>query len=302
LDASKQLDRVPEVAEAVRDGQLSAAQAVMVTEAAAAAPEQQAGLLEAAGRESLTGLREHCARVKAAALPDADARHAAVHHTRCLRKRSCPDGASELTYRSTPEEVAEIWATAQAFADRAFKAARASGVQESAEAYLADGLLAMARHAGGKDGSEPGVVRPVPKDIVVRIDWTALLRGSVRTGEVCEICGIGPVPVSVVDAMISSGDAFLHAVVTKGRDVVNVAHLGRRPNAWQRSALLWHDPVCTEPGCHQRARLEADHVIPWAVSNQTVTDQLQWLCRYHHRQKTRTDLEHIRAAQSGAGP
>jgi hypothetical protein len=99
--------------------------------------------------------------------------------------------------------------------------------------------------------------------------------------------------------MTNSGDAFLHAVVTKGRDVVNVAHLGRRPNAWQRSALLWQDPVCTEPGCHQRARLEADHVIPWATTQLTHTDQLQWLCRFHHRQKTETDVQLIRTARGG---
>jgi hypothetical protein len=282
----------------VREGRLSSPQAVAVTDAAAAAPDQQANLLEAAGRESLTGLREHCARVKAAALGDAEARHAAVHKARCLRKRSCADGASELHYRSTPEEVAEIWSVAQAFADRAFKTARASGVHDPAETYLADGLLAMARQASS-NGNDPTMAQPVPKDVVVRIDWTALLRGCTGNGEVCEIAGVGPVPVSVVEAMINSGDAFLHAVVTKGRDVVNVAHLGRRPNTWQRSALLWQDPVCTEPGCHQRARLEADHVVPWATTQLTQTDQLQWLCRFHHRRKTETDVQLIRTARGG---
>lgn len=43
--------------------------------------------------------------------------------------------------------------------------------------------------------------------------------------------GVGPVPVGVVREMIASGDVFLAAIVTKGKDVVNVAHLGRRPSA-----------------------------------------------------------------------
>jgi hypothetical protein len=85
--------------------------------------------------------------------------------------------------------------------------------------------------------------------------------------------------------------------------VVNVAHLGRRPNAWQRSALLWHDPVCAAPGCYQCVRLEADHVVPWAASKVTLTSLLQWQCRFHHRQKTESDLHTVRAAKAaGAGP
>ncbi len=37
--------------------------------------------------------------------------------------------------------------------------------------------------------------------------------------------------------------------MTKGHDVVNVAHLGRRPNAHQQSALDWLFPVCAAEGC-----------------------------------------------------
>src|SRR5690606_19763596 len=92
---------------------------------------------------------------------------------------------------------------------------------------------------------------------------------------------------------------FLRAVVTRGRDVLNVAHLGRRPDAWQRSALLWQDPVCAEPGCHQRARLEADHVIPWTASKVTLASLLQWQCRFHHWRKTIRDMADVAAGRSG---
>ncbi|MGE3834019.1 MAG: HNH endonuclease signature motif containing protein [Acidimicrobiia bacterium] len=193
--------------------------------------------------------------------------------------------------------MAEIWSVVSAHADRAFRAARSSGTWESQEAYLADGLLqacrASVRSSGGQ--GQPAPVRP--RDGVVRIDWIALSRGWATDGEVSEIAGIGPVPVPVVRAMFESGDVFLRAVVTVGRDVVNVAHLGRRPSAWQRSALLWHDPVCTVDGCDQRSRLEADHVVPWTTSKVTRTGELQWLCRHHHRLKTATDM----AAVAGGG-
>ncbi|MGQ0520445.1 MAG: hypothetical protein ACT4PX_04725, partial [Actinomycetota bacterium] len=71
---------------------------------------------------------------------------------------------------------------------------------------------------------------PRAMKVLVRIDWDALVRGWPIEGEVCEIAGLGPVAVSVVRAMIESGDAFLAAVVTKGVDVATVAHLGRRPS------------------------------------------------------------------------
>jgi hypothetical protein len=89
----------------------------------------------------------------------------------------------------------------------------------------------------------------VPKEVIVRVDWDALVRGWPVEGEVCEVPGIGPVPVSLVRAMVESGDAVLKAVVTRGTDVVNVAHLRRQPSAVQRTALRWLDLVCVEPGC-----------------------------------------------------
>ncbi|HVF13852.1 MAG TPA: hypothetical protein VM942_04585, partial [Acidimicrobiales bacterium] len=73
----------------------------------------------------------------------------------------------------------------------------------------------------------------------MRVDLPALLRGWPIEGEVCEIAGFGPVAVSALRDMIDSDDPFLAAVVTKGEKVLGVAHLGRRPNASQQTALQW---------------------------------------------------------------
>lgn len=101
--------------------------------------------------------------------------------------------------------------------------------------------------------------------------------------------------VSLIDDLLGSGDAILKAVVTRGRDVVNVVHLGRRPNAWQRTALLWQDPVCRTEGCGRRVHLEVDHVRPWAASKVTVLGWLQWKCRPCHRRRTEHDLRDLAA-------
>src|SRR5207302_1970499 len=80
-------------------------------------------------------------------------------------------------------------------------AARRAGRQEPAEAYAFDALLAMARAATGAPGARP------PVKVIVRIDHTALVRGHTVAGETCEMAGVGPVPVAVVEELM--GDAFL---------------------------------------------------------------------------------------------
>jgi hypothetical protein len=117
LEASKHLKALPVVSQAVASGLLSASQATVITDAAAVAPQAQTDLVAAAGRESLSELRDRCGRAKAAADREADTRHRRIHAARFLRKRACADGAAELSYRSTPEEVAEVFAVAERLAE-----------------------------------------------------------------------------------------------------------------------------------------------------------------------------------------
>jgi hypothetical protein len=118
----------------------------------------------------------------------------------------------------------------------------------------------------------------------VRADLAALVRGHLTTGEVCEIPGVGPVPVTEVRDLL--GDATLHLVLTNGSAVANVTHLGRGPTAAQRIALLWQSPACTREGCPHRAHLENDHRRPWADTHVTRLDGLDPLCGHDHDLKT----------------
>ena len=122
--------------------------------------------------------------------------------------------------------------------------------------------------------------------LIVRVDWDALVRGFPIDGELCEVAGLGPVPVAAVRAMIASGDAFLAAVVTKGVDVVGVAHLGRRPTAHQATALQWTSPQCTNTSCDAVFGLENDHREPWAETKVTLVGCMDPLCKHCHRLKT----------------
>ena len=129
--------------------------------------------------------------------------------------------------------------------------------------------------------------RAGPPKIIVRVDLEALLRGRATDGEVCEIAGFGPVAVSAVRDMIDSQDPFLAAVATRGERLVGVAHLGRRPNALQQTALQWLYPGCANESCSARARLDYDHRVDWAATHLTVLDLLDRLCQHCHALKTR---------------
>jgi hypothetical protein len=119
---------------------------------------------------------------------------------------------------------------------------------------------------------------------LLRIDAAALRRGRVEGGELCEIAGIGPVPISVARDLL--GEAIVKLVITRGVDVANVTHLGRGPTTAQKIALMWTNPTCTVEGCHRR-RIEYDHRKPWSQTRHTRLDELDPLCEFHHDLKTR---------------
>jgi len=283
IETARRLSHLPGVSAAARSGVLSAQQAAAVAGAVTADPGAEARLLRTATRSSLGELRDECARTRAAACPDPEARRRAIHDGRFLRSHTDAEGAWHLHVRNNPEVGAEILASLAPIRDRLFKAARAENHQEPAEAYAADALAELAR---GGSSAEPSRRRSGGVKVIARVDLQALLRGRPVAGEVCELVGCGPVAVSAVRDLIETGDPFLAAVVTRGEEVVGVAHLGRRATAAQQTALEWLYPTCAAEGCASTAFLENDHRVDWASSHVTIFDLLDRLCGHHHDLKT----------------
>ena len=239
-----------------------------------AAPE----LLALAKRGSLGELAEGAARARAAQV-GLEARREAVHRARGLRCYTDVAGTAHLHAQGRPEDVALVMAAIGPRADHAFAQARKEGRRERPEACSFDGLVALA--AGGGGSCSPRA------QVLFRVDYEAMLRGYPVGAEVCEVAGFGPVSTQAVLDTMDCGDPVLKAVVTKGHDVVSVAHLGRRPNAYQQTALDWMFPVCAAEGCGTRAaHLETDHRLEWAKSHSTVLGLLDRLCKFHHYRKT----------------
>jgi hypothetical protein len=278
IKTGERLEGQPEVAAAARSGELSAAQASMITQAAAANPQAQLGLLECAKTGSLGELRNHCAEVIAAADRHPDDRRRRIHKGRRLKVWNDLEGVAHLVARGNPEDIAQVMAAVEPLRDELFGAARREGRREAPEAYAFDALVALARR-GPKAGSGRA-------KIIVRVDLGALLRGYPLEEENCEIVGYGPVAPSAVLDLIDTGDPFLAAVATKGEKLLGVVHLGRRPRAAQQTALEWLYPACAVRGCSTQAFLQADHRLDWSKVHITVLDLLDRLCRHHHGLKT----------------
>ena len=280
LETARRLDELPATAEALRSGKLSAAQASEIASAAGDRPDVEAALVAAAGEESLPALQ--------AAVPGgAGRRHrrpgqttSVIRDGRYLRNWTDGEGALCLQARLCPDDGAKVLAAIEAYRPRIFATARADGRREPYQAYAADALVALAEGAGSGGGAKKG-----PGAMVhVRVDHAALVRGHTEEGETCDIPGVGPIPVASARAL--AADCILKVLVTKGVDVVAVAHGGRTIPAHVRSALEARDPVCVIPGCAERKGLEIDHLVPFAEGGPSTLDNLVRACHFHHGLKT----------------
>jgi hypothetical protein len=285
LESARRLPCLPAVEDAARCGELSAHQVAVITDAATADPGAEGRLLKQARNGSYGELRDECARTKAN-VTDLEERRRRIHRQRYLRIWTDTEGAALLQMRDNPEVVAGIMATLDPIRDELFENASKDGRRERIDAHSADALAELARRTDGAVRD----TRSRCTKILVRVDLAALLRGYPAGDETCEMAGYGPVPVSAIRDLMATEDPFLAAAVTRGEEVVGVAHLGRRPNAHQKTALEWLYPTCAVEGCNSLAYLEIDHRQDWSHTHVTIFELLDRYCGHHHDLKTRQEL------------
>ena len=279
LETSKQVEWLPATADAMRAGTLSVPKAEAIASAATVAPEAEAALLAGADAP-VAAVRDQCLQVKGV---DRDAAQARLHRDRRAREYPDGEGAWNLVARGTLEAGLAFRAEFEPIVNEMFEQARAEGRTETRDAYAFDALLEMARRAG-EPGTGTTKARSPRSMGLIRADIEALQRGSVEGDEVCEIAGLGPIPVTTARKLL--GDAVLKLVLTKGVDVANVTHLGRSPTVAQQVALWWQSPECTAEGCTRSRYLETDHELGWAQTKRTKLGELDPLCSHEHDLKT----------------
>lgn len=282
LATARQLGSLPTTEDALRKGRLSESQVKEIAGAATARPEAERSLVDAATSQPLNVLKLRCQRVKASG-HDQTSNYHAIRRGRYFRNWTDGDGAVRLDARLTPDEGARLLAKLRAETDRVVAEARRAGVEEPRRALTADALVRLVAGRSDDGRSKKGSDGPATM-VHVRVDHAALVRGRVEPGEICEIPGVGPIPVAVARGL--AADSILSVLVTNGVDVTGVAHGGRTIPASVRRALTERDPVCVVPGCGARDDLEIDHLEPLAKGGVTSLENLVRLCHWHHYLKT----------------
>lgn len=291
-DTARRLRALPASTDALRAGGLSPVQADAVSAAAQADPSAEHGLLETAKTAGVRGLKTECDRVAAAAASqDAERdQYERIRAARSLRHRRLADGTGSIEMRGPLDRTAQMMAALEPFERDLFTENRKNGRREHPDAVAFDALVRLCeqsvRDSTGperKTGSRPLAM------VIIHMSKTAYERGWTEPGEVCEIEGVGPVPVAVARRMAS--DAILKSLVVDGVDVTRISHHGRTIPAHLRTAVEARDPVCTIAGCETSRHLQIDHNIPVAAGGLTELANLGRPCHHHHHdQKTRHDL------------
>ncbi len=300
IETAERLTELPATAEALKNGELSSAQAKEVASAAGSDHRAEQELLRVAAEGSMKKLKERAKLVKARSWSrkGETERYRAIHQGRYLRHWSDTDGAFRLDARLTPDAGARLVSAIQARTELIFASARKKGAYEPQHAYRADALVALVTGAPTKaesDLSEPSrglgkssngqdrksSTRRIPDTLVIRVDAAALRRGFVKGTETCDIPGVGPVPVATAERLL--GSAFVKIVVKDGVDIATVCHVGRTVPAHVQSALDERDPICVVPQCEVAQGLENHHwVEDFEKCGITSLAALARVCSRHH--------------------
>jgi HNH endonuclease len=123
-----------------------------------------------------------------------------------------------------------------------------------------------------------------PVEVRVTVDSSALARGHTKSGERCEITGVGPMPVTTARALLD--DASVAVMTSNGDDITAVSSPKRTIPIKLRRALEARYPTCAVTTCANDHFLEIDHVVALEDHGRTELDNLWRLCSHHHRLKT----------------
>ena len=222
IKTSKRVKKLPKTANAMRKGTLSPAKVDAIAGAANVDPDAEDKLLEGAEKKPLAQLREDCLKAKA---KDRDKAHARIRRERYAREYRDGEGAWNFHARGTLDDGSDFRLEWKRQIDRQFKLAKAEGREEPLEAYAFDALIELARRSARADDPAPNTeptktatkTKRTPAKYlgIIRLDYEALVRGAVEGEEMCEIRGLGPIPVSVARELL--GETILKLVDHQGR-------------------------------------------------------------------------------------
>ncbi|HEX3947064.1 MAG TPA: hypothetical protein VHW47_05140 [Acidimicrobiales bacterium] len=283
LQTAERVAAHPDIEAAWARGDLSTAQAKLIQTAAVLDPSATTTLLRTALGGSFADIKATADQIKHRARGDEGerAREQRAHAGRFCRVWEPETGGLRIDAWLTKRDGGRLLARLEAETDAVFKEARSAGRRQLHERYRADALVRLVTAAGCPGGHRHGP----EAHVVVRVDAAALRRGATEGDEVCEIAGLGPVPVATARELL--GDSFFNLLVTDGIDVLTITSQRRTIPAALRVALADRDPTCVVPGCAVATALQIDHWrLDFADGGPTELANLARLCAAHHHLKT----------------
>lgn len=287
IQTAEQIEKQPALAGALSAGRLSETEAKVLASATRAEPAAEEELLEAAASLPMAELCGYArARARDAHQADPD-HHKRFRAARYLNMWTDIEGMGRLSAGVPPDQAVQLWSAIRSRALFCAAEARRAGIEpEPLSAYYLDALVALVTGDERRAtffGTESGTCRRIAT--FIHVSQEAMRRGSVENDELCEVSGMGPVPLQVVDHFI--GDSEITYVEHNGPDVSTSRHLGRAVPAKTRRELEGRDRTCVVPNCQVSVGLEIDHwQVPFARGGPTELWNLCRLCAMHHRMKT----------------
>jgi hypothetical protein len=275
LETTRRLEDLPETSDAFRAGELSAAQAAAIAEAATLDPSAEHRLLETVrGSKSFKSIRDACRETRMRAEDDrAKARW--LHEQRSAHWWTDGNGHFRLDAKLSPDDSAWVRSALQLETEEIFQAARTRGQVEPHAAYRADALVAVVTGRAPKK----------PLDARLHADQKALDRGYAEPGEQCELEGIGKIPVTMARAMLDDARVTVLGHDDTG-DITHISSMSRTIPARLRRWVEEAYPCCGVEGCTDDRRPEIDHITPVEAGGRTEKANLWRLCRHDHKLKT----------------
>lgn len=261
LAVAKTLDKVPDVAGALSSGEISIEQAAAISAASRDAVGNASELLAVARSGSVEQVNR-----RARELRSKQSNREQLRRKQYVRVDRGSDGLDCFEMALLPEHSAVL--------ANALRKSQGASSWERAEAFAA----LLSRSAGGTQ-------------VVAHLDLTTDASGLV-SGKRTEVVGVGPVPVSSVMAMLSN--ASLAFVGTVDNKLAFFSESDRRstsrplPEFVKRAVRRAAWDTCQSSACFQVVD-EVDHIQPRVNDGTNAVDNLQALCRGHHRANTRQD-------------
>ncbi|MGI9601334.1 MAG: DUF222 domain-containing protein [Acidimicrobiales bacterium] len=295
---SRQLERLPRVADGLRGGDLTLEHASLLADAhadharcvEAAEPE----LLAMATRSNPDDFRTQLQQwQRSQSGDDGETELAGQRRRRRGSIYDNDDGMAVVFAELDPIWGAEVHSAIQHHADRLWrreaKTGQATHIPRSRRRQLfADALLEMARlsmnPAGAADDDGAGPLAPPHASLVavIGINW---LMGRLDEAGFSELADGTPVPVSELRKLAAQVGIIPMVLDTDGT-VLDMGRRSRCATDEQRLALLVRDGVCAFPDCDQSGAgfTHAHHIVEWAQGGRTDLDGLVNVCAADHHQ------------------